>query len=191
MHRLAPIAVLVLLAAGCGGPLLFAELQVPTVRVTLPSQPFPAANDPSALCRDALGTVIVDCAQKELLYDLGAQVPVITEKGVSYQIRLTSLGIALAANDPMGDFGTVSAVQISVAGGGLPDVVVASYQQDPANPAPKSITVVGYSNLDLAPYVRSGTLDLRTEVHGIPPAFTADVAGTFYLEVKLDYGAVL
>jgi hypothetical protein len=191
MKRLAPIAIL--LASGCGGPLFFAELEVPTVRVTLPSQSFPAANDPSALCRDAQGNVIPQCAQTVLAYDLGAQVPVITEKGVSYEVRLTSLGIALAANDPiMSDFGTVTAVTISVVGtGGLPNVVVASYQQDPLNPAPKSITVAGYSNVDLAPYILSGTLDLKTELHGIPPSFTADVAGTFYLKVKLDYGAYL
>jgi hypothetical protein len=190
MRRLAPIAVL--LVSGCGGPLLFAELEIPTVQVTLPSQSFPAASDPSAACRDAQNNVIPQCAQTVLAYDLGAQLPVITEKGVSYEIRLTQLGIALAANDPMNDFGTVTGVTISVIGtGGLPDVVVASYQQDPANPAPKSITVVGYSNVDLAPYILSGTLDLRTELHGIPPSFTADVAGTFYLKVKLDYGTYL
>jgi len=190
MRKTALLALLA--AAGCGGSPLYGELEIPNVTVTLPQQSFPAPADPSALCRDSSGQVIPQCAQKAIAYDLGAQVPVIEEKNVSYHVQLKSLAIALAANDPMGDFSLVQSVTISVVGSnGLPDVVIASYTQDPANPAPKAITVQAYSNVDLASYIQAGTLDLRTELHGVPPAFTADVTGTFYLKVRMDWGAYL
>ncbi len=185
MRKLALAAAL--LATACGDPLLFAELEIPSVEVKLPSQSFPATTiPPGAPC--STPCVI----SQPFTYDLGSQVSVLDEKNVTSEIRVTALSIALTANGPLANFANVRSVRlwmVAPPGSALQDVVVAAYDRPPGA-APQQITVSGYSNVDLAPYLQAGLLQVAAEMAfdtGIP-SFTADVTGDFYLKVKLDYG---
>jgi hypothetical protein len=166
--------------AGCG--LLSAEFEIPSVSVTLKSQDFPAV---------PAGAPLV----KEVNFPIGKDLTGITDKGVTFELRLTRMAVALAATSPMGDFGDIESVTVSVlppVGQTLPEeAVIASYLKSPADPNPTSISVAGMSNLDLAPYILSGDLRLKfvavSSTGGAIPAWKADVGGVFYLKVHADY----
>jgi len=198
--RRAPLALLAVLVLaplqGCGGPLLFAELQVPSLRATLPSQSFPASDttDPADWC----SAVQTDppCIQMTLDYDLGGMVPILNEPGVTYDLRLTDVGITLSATEVGKDLSGVSRVAISALLDPLDPasaVVIASYVRPPGGNPPSSIAVTGNSNLDLGPYLSGGLLRVHAElvIDQPTPAFLADVTSGFSLEVKLDYGSLL
>jgi hypothetical protein len=191
-HALAA-AIALSLVAGCSDPALFAQLDVPTVRLTLPSQSFPAT-DAAAQYWCSPTQSGPDCVAKDLSYDLSTQLPIVTKPNVSYALRLTTASIALQAEASGADLGGVKAVAIRLdpqaTGGGI---VIASYTRSAADPHPTSIAVAGDSSVDLAAYVRSGQLPLRVELtfDAPTPAFTADVTSTYELEVKVDWGAYL
>jgi hypothetical protein len=194
MKKLAHAALaLPLLLAGCGGPLLFAELEIPQARITLPSQAFPAT-DAGAQYWCSPTQTQPDCIATTLSYDLGAQLPVITQQNVTYEIRLTALAIALATTGGGTDLHGVKAVSIRLRDAtGAAGVEVASYVRSPADPNPTSLAVTGNSNVDVASYVQSGKLDVVVQMtYDAPtPAFTADVTSTWALQAKLDWGAYL
>ncbi|WP_242394291.1 lipoprotein [Anaeromyxobacter oryzisoli] len=188
-HLLA--AVLLALLAGCGGPLLFADLTIPELAVTLPQQAFPGmAADPSRWCAGQ-----PDCVTTDLTYDLGEQVSVLTRPDVQYELRLTTLAIALDAASAGTDLRGVKSASVEVfPPDGSAPVVVASYTRAASDTAtPTSLAVSGDSTLDLSPFVQAGQLHARVSVsYDAPtPPFTADVRATFYLKVKLDYGKTL
>lgn len=195
-------ASLLLLAAvaalpGCGGPLLFAELQVPELRVTLPEQAFPASDttnpaDWCALVQDPS----TPCVQRTLDYDLGGPVPILNERGVTYDLRLEDVAIILSASQAGTDLTGVKYASLLVLADPLDPssgTVIASYVRPPNAAPSRSIGVTGNSNLDLGPYLRTGILPVRVEVtfDAPTPAFLADVAAGFSLEVKLDWGSLL
>jgi predicted small lipoprotein YifL len=198
--RRAPLALLAVLALaalqGCGGPLLFAELQVSALRVTLPEQAFPASDTtvPGNWC----SAVQTDppCIQVTLDYDLAAQVPILNEPNATYELRLTDVAIALSATEAGKDLSGVRQVSIRVLADPLDPasgIVVASYVRPPGGGAPTGIGVTGNPNLDLGPYLEAGGLPVRIEVtiDQPTPAFLADVAAGFSLQVQLDYGSLL
>lgn len=184
--RAAPL----LLLAACGGPLLYADLEVPQVLVTLPSQRFPAsAGNPALWCAPTAPS----CVATELEYDLGQSVSYLREPGATYQVRLNHLAIAMVATAG-GDLRGVKSAAILAypAAGGAP-VEIARYVRSAADPAPTTIAVAGDPGLDLAPYVSAGRIRVRVELtYDAPtPAFDADVTADFYLKVRLDYGKLL
>jgi hypothetical protein len=187
---LAALAVLAL--PGCG-PLLYAELDVPEVRITLPAQDFPASPAPPA---DWCSAARPECVATQLQYDLGAQVPIVNEPGVEYELRLKRAALVLSASAAGNDLSGIRSAEIRILDpDGGPGTVVASYVADPANPDPTSISVSGDAALDLAPFVRGGSLQTRIELVYDPldpsPAFAADVSAAFSLDVKLDWGQYL
>lgn len=197
--RRAPASTLALAAAllsGCGGPMLYAELEVPSLRATLPSQDFPASGaDPAYLCQvfQYQGT---ECSQMTLDYDLGGMVPILNEPGVTYDLRLTDVAITLAAESAGTDLSGIVRVTLSA----LTDpndpsstVVVAQYLRPASGPPPTTIAVTGNSNIDIGPYLRGGVIKVHAELEydGATPAFKADVTSGFSLLVKLDYGSLL
>jgi hypothetical protein len=195
-HALLAALALAALPA-CDGPLLFAELEVPSVRVTLPAQTFPASDTtlPENWC-DPSGQTDPPCIQLSLDYAIAGQVPVLNEPGVTYELRLADVGISLASTDVLADLAGVESARVLVLGdGGDPAtaVVVASYVKPPGGGAPTSLTIGGNPNLDLAPYVEAGSLPVRVElvVSSGTPEFTADVQAGFSLLVNLDYGSLL
>jgi hypothetical protein len=185
-------ALAAVLLPGCG-PVLFAELDVPEVRITLPSQDFPAS---PAAPGDWCFPDTPSCVATELQYELATQVPIVDEPGVSYDLRLKRVAIVLSASSAGADLSGIRSAEVRVvdpAGG--PGVVVASYAHDPAAPAPTSIAVTGDPSLDLQPYVQSGNLTTRVEFVYDPahptPAFAADVSAAFALDVNVDWGEYL
>jgi len=178
-----------LLLAGCGGPLLFAELEIPAVGITLPSQTFPSVATalPVNLCSGSEP----GCVQTELVYDIGQKVDLLKEASAKYELRLSQLSIALAATQAASDLGGVKSTVIeAVQPGATTGVVVASYYRSPQDPNPSAIAVSGNADLDLAKYLNDGKIDLRVKMtYDAPtPEFTADVQAVFYLKVTLDYG---
>ena len=200
--RALPAAVLLLLA-GCGGPLLWAELQVPEIHVTLPGQEFPASDttDVRYFCDPDAPQAFPPCIGLTLDYDLGASVPVLDEPNVTYDLRLTDVALTLAATQTVTgtkDLSGVKQVTIRVlADPAIPGsgAILATYVRPPVTQPVTSFSVSGNSNLGLGPYVKAGRLPIRVELvidsAGPTPAFTADVQAGFSLEVKLDYGKVL
>jgi hypothetical protein len=188
--RHALLAALLPLAAGCGGPLLHADLEVPEARLTLAAQRFPASVAPPA---SWCGPSTSSCVATDLSYDLGQQLDLLSRPATAYDVRLTSLDIALAATEG-GDLGGVAAATVLAypPGGGTP-VELARYRRSTADPAPTSITLSGGSGVDLTPYLEAGSIRLRAELSydRATPAFQADVTAAFFLKVRLDYGALL
>lgn len=184
MRRLHLALPVLALLAGCGG-LLFAELEVPTVTVKLVDQAFPATPPGGDLVA-------------EVRYDLGAQLPSITQPNVKYVLRLTGLELDLTSSSNVADFGGVQEVRIEAippAGSALAPVELVSYLKPPP-PAPQnptSIVATGQANVDLAPYLVAGQLTLRVTAKGSLPAspWNASVLGSFFLKVTLDYGDVV
>ncbi len=200
MRRAFPALLAAALAAalpGCSDPLLFAELQVKDVRITLPEQSFPASSfaDPATWCA-LVQDPAQPCIQQTLDYDLGGPVPILDDPNVTYDLRLKDVAIMLAASQTGTDLGGVKLVTIRVLADPLvptSGAVVATYVRPDPAAAPTAIGVTGNSNLDLGPYVSSGRLPVRIELtfDKSTPAFLADVQAGFSLEVKLDYGKLL
>jgi predicted small lipoprotein YifL len=190
------LAALLALTA-CGKPLLYAEVEIPQVHVTLPAQAFPSTQNPlpTDLCT---GTVPAgdSCLEKSITYNLGSDFTDLTKDSVSYDLRLTDLGITFVASDSPAtfqDFRDVKRVVVSVVGppsSGLPAVDLASYEASASDPTPTTIVVGALSNVDLGAYVQAGALTVtaRMEFGQNIPAFTADVAGDFYLKVLVNWG---
>lgn len=192
-HALAAAA---LLLAACDG-LLFAELDVPELRVTLPSQGFVASDTsaPEDWC-DPAEAADPPCIATALELDLGAQVPVLAGGKAGYDLRLTDLAISLAATDGDKDLGGVKLLTIRIADGPPSTgagTVVASYARPAGAAAPSTIAVAGNSSVDLGAYLEAGRLPIRIElvVDRPTPAFVADVQAGFALRVSLDYGSFL
>ncbi len=198
MRRYPVLALTAALAAlpGCGGPLLYADLQIESVHVTLPSQAFPASDttNPADWCSTQQSNP--PCIQLTLAYDIAGQIPVLNEPNVTYDLRLTDVGITLSTSSAGTDLSGIKAVAITVLAdpndpaSGIP---VATYARPAGGAPPTTIAVSGTPNLDLAPYITAGSLPAHLEltVDQPTPAFLADVGAGFSLEVKLDYGKLL
>jgi hypothetical protein len=200
-RRPAALAALTLAClTSCSGPLLFAELEIPDLRVTLPRQSFPAfdAGNPASWCNPSGPPPPIPCVALATGYDLGAQVPALTQKGVTYELRITDVAFTLSATQSPGaptDLGGIQSATVRVgADPAVPGsgVVIATYVR-PAAGTPTTLAVTGNANLDLAPYVSSGRLPVRVEVviDGPTAAFDADVLAAFYVRVTLDWGKYL
>jgi len=203
MTRYATAALAATLLAACSGPLLFAEVEIPDLRVTLPPQAFPAfdAGNPQDWCDPNL-PVQTDppCIATAASYDLSSQVPALTDEGVEFELRVTDVAITLSAlqsqlGAPSDLSGVVSAAlrvgqDPAVPGSGT---VIASYVRPPGVAAPKTIAVSGNANMDLAPYISAGQLPARVEiaVDSGMPAFDADITASFYVRITLDWGNYL
>lgn len=190
MRTLALAALL--LATGCGRPLLYAEVEIPSAAVTVPQQVFPEINatdvctapgaDPSSLC-----------SQRVIEYDLGQDFRDLIADAHTVDLRLTQLGIALSATDPLQDFSNVQRVRILAEGAdpSTPTVELARYERDPAATSTRDISVRTRASVNLGGYVRAGFIAIRAELEVDPgglPEFTADVTGDFYLKVTIDWG---
>jgi hypothetical protein len=187
MRRLLIAVPALALLAGCG--LLYAEVEIPSTTITLKQQVFDATTPGAPLVKD-------------ITFDVGSQLPLINDKNVTFELRLTQMLVAMTTSSPLIDFGGIESVTLSVlppAGQTLPEeTILASYAKapPPADQNPKSISVSGMANLDLSPYIASGSMTLRLKALPVTlgaaiPAWTADVGAEFYLKVRADYGNLL
>ncbi|HEY6098101.1 MAG TPA: hypothetical protein VIW03_01635 [Anaeromyxobacter sp.] len=198
MKRYAAASLAAALLASCGGPLLFAEVEVPDLRVTLPPQPFPASytGNPADWCNPASQTN-PPCVAVSASYDLAAQVPAFAQSGVTYELRLTDVQFLLSGTqtNPLAPPDLGGIVRATVRVGVDPAVpgsgtVVAAYVRTGTNVHPANIAVSGNANLDLAPYVSTGKLPVRVEVvlDNATSAFDANILAAFYVRITLDWG---
>src|SRR5512133_2329640 len=81
--RNAALALPFLALASCGGPVLFAELEMPSVAVTLPSVDFQP--------------ILPGGTDYAFSFDLGANVPVVNEPNVEFDLKLTRMTLVLEA----------------------------------------------------------------------------------------------
>lgn len=186
------------LLSGCGQPLLSAQLEIPEIRITSEAKSFPATNPtPVDLCAGEAG-----CLKSDVSYDLGDELPVFGEKGITFDLRLTDVALHLVADpDPLStlagpaDLGGIESVRVYLHDpGGAGTTVVASYSKLPGA-TPRSIAVSGYSNVDLGPYLSGGVIAARVEIDydttNPPPDFFARIETGFSLVVTLDYDPYL
>jgi hypothetical protein len=192
--RTLSLAALLLLAA-CGKPLLYAEVEIPSVVLQVPQQTFDVITS-TDFCTTPGTSPTNLCSQTVLKYDLGQDFRDLMKDATSLDLRLTELAIGLTALDPisnpLANFDNVAQVRV-VAVGTAPLVALelARYTRDPAAPAGRNITVSARSTVNLGPYVQAGLIEIRAELEVDPgglPAFTADVTGDFYLKVMVDWG---
>jgi hypothetical protein len=188
MRHSTAAALAAALLAGCGQPLLSAQIEVPEIRITTPGEEFPASA--GALPQDFCDGVNPGCLFLETEYDLGEEVPGLDEEGVTVDLRLTDLALRLRDIQAPGLEGLelVTVYLLDVAGG--PPIELASYAKPPGV-TPTEIVVSGRSNIDLGPYLRDGLIAVRIEMdyNTLYPmgAFTADVEAGFSLVVTVDY----
>ncbi len=171
------------LLSSCG--LFFAEVEIPNITMTLANTAFDPILIPG-------GTMA-----KEIDFDLGNDITLITEKGVTFELRLLAMSLVLTATSGLGDFGDIESITVTVltpTGQTLPEeALLATYVKapPPADQNPTSIAVVASSNVDLSPYLLAGALKLRfqatSSATGVIPAWTGDVGSEFYLRLRSEY----
>lgn len=189
MRSLHPAALAaVALLAGCGQPLMSMQLDMPEIRMMSPGQTFTTV-DPLYYCEPATP----GCVFNDLQYDLGAEVPVLDEKGVSFDLRLTDVALHLVSGTS--DLRGVLSAQVKIQDPVTREwILVASYAKPPGA-TPTDISVSGNSNIELAPYLSSGNIGARVEVSydaSSPPGdFTADIQAGFSLVVTVSYDAYM
>jgi len=191
-----PALAALLLATACGKPLFYAEVEIPSAVVLVPQQSFPSTVSPAPgdFCTPdpAWPTQPGNtCLQRVVDYDLGQDFRDLIDEAESVDLRLSRLGIELAATDPLADFSSVYRVRVLAEGDGatLPTVELARYVRDPAAPPSRTIEVGTRASVNLGPYVQAGFIRLRSELEFDQdiPGFTADVEGDFYLKVLIDW----
>lgn len=193
MRHLLPALAAAALLTGCGRPLLSAQIEVPDIRIVQPAQQFPmAAAGLENLC-DEIGAP-PDCLQVDVGYDLGAELPVFDEEGVTVDLRLTDVSLRLTV-DPQNptttgaaDLSGIESVRIIIQVPGGAWVEVASYEKG-VGAGQTSVEVSGKSNLDLSPFLAGGKLGFRVELrfNVPPPTFWADVEAGFSFVATVDY----
>jgi hypothetical protein len=172
---LAPAALALL--QGCGGPLVTAEVK--NARITSTNVPFSGTGVPGAT---TLGDVTAD------LGPLGESL------GSGFVTELTLKRFELAWNDPATrpDFSGVTSATLTVIpdpAAGLPEKVVATYTQDPADPNPTSLVIAGDPGFNLFDFLAGGILTLRLDAQGTLPAvpWSADATAIADLALKVEY----
>lgn len=198
-HALAAAA---LLLVACDD-LLSADLEIPSIQITLPSQEFPESNtgDPNYYCDPQAPQSSPPCIAIDLDYDLAGNVPILDDPNVTYDLRLTDVALTLSATQTVtGDKDLSDVYQVTIRvledpaipGAGA---VLATYTRPPQAGPVASFAVSGNSNLSLGPYVQAGRLPVRVELimdgANPTPAFTADVRAGFSLQVNVDYDAFM
>lgn len=183
--RLLPAAALLLALAGCGDAILFAELDMPSVQVTLAKQTF-------------FGTAL-PTTSTDLSFDIGTNVPIVNEPNVTVDMTLTSMELVLDPANPANpaNFDAIDTVTIEAlapAGSGLTDLVLLNYTKAAGATGITHIDAASSTSADLTPYLQAGAINLRASYSGtgLPTAdWTADVTAEFHIKVKMDYGAYL
>jgi hypothetical protein len=175
MRPLRALAPALLLAAGCGDPLFFAQVQETRLCLALANRSVPAA--PAAAA--ALGPQTVTWAGD---LDLGSKFPGIDKKdAVSGSIRMLSMTVSGST-----DLAGVSSAAVTVSdAAGAP---TAFMHYAPPSPAPDQLVMTLDQDLNLLDRLQSGVLHYTITFTGTPPttAWTADIESCLSLDVTID-----
>ncbi len=179
-HLLGLLTGVALAASGCG--MLDAKLETRTVCFTRADYPIPAAVVPGTLSTD-------------ITYDVGNDLPILSDQGVQYTLVLQRAEISVAQSSPAVDLGGVEELGISIvapAGSPLPEPELVRYVKG-AEAHPTTIVAASASGDDLAPYVSGGQITFLATATGALPSrpWAADVTGCFLLTVDVNYGKKL
>jgi hypothetical protein len=177
-------AALLAATAACGGPVLFAELEMPSVEVTLPAFEFPAF---------VAGTV-----STEVTFDIGANVPLVNDPDVDFDIELRKLVLLLRTATPgnFDGFQSVKLTAIHPSRDPARELVLLQWSSTGATGLTR-VEATSQTDADLKPFLSAGNLTVRAEYaeNGLFPVqltpWTADLTADFWMKVRLDYGAAL
>jgi hypothetical protein len=188
--RARTFATAALLAAttACSGPVLFAELEMPSVQVTLPQYSFPG--DPLGLTTSA-----------NVSFDVGANVPLVNDPNVDFDIELRSMTLVLDTTGPLSNFDgfeTVRIIALHPSGNAALDLTLLEYRKPAGASGITRISTSSSTDADLKPFLTAGVINVRAEYasDGVNPTlptsnWTADLTADFWMKVRLDYGAAL
>jgi hypothetical protein len=161
---------------------------MPSVEVTLPQHTFPG---------DPLGLQTAETVS----FDVGANVPVVTEPNVDFDLKLTRMTLVLDTTGPLSNFDGFETVKISAlhpSGDPALDLILLQYTKPAGAWGITRISATSETDADLKPYLSAGVINVRAEYasDGFNPTlpttdWTADVTADFWMRVKLDYGAYL
>jgi hypothetical protein len=179
-NPLAALLPVALALSGCG--VLTAKLEAKTVCATLADYQLPGSDESGAIDTD-------------VTYDLGDSVPIVSDSGTAYDLKLQSVELSLGSDSGLTDLGGLEAASVGILappGTALPEPVLISYARG-ADLHPTSIVVDSPTGLDLQPYVLSKTVSLHVHAAGTLPTqpWHATMKACFALEVTLDYGKKL
>lgn len=165
------------LLSGCSGPLVTAEIE--TVRITSTGVTLSGNGLPGY---SALGTITAD---------LG---PVGESFGSGFVTELNLKSTRISWEDPAArpDFSGVTSATLTAipdAASGLPNLTVATYVQDPADPNPVELVIVGDPSINLFDYLSGGELSLSIDAQGTLPGVAWSALATVVAEMsfKVEY----
>jgi hypothetical protein len=168
-----------LAGSGCGGPLLFAELEEELICKTIPDVIF----DPSVPGVDL---------RRDFPIPLKDYLPLFSLEGASTNIELVEL--VFNAKSGITDFNSVEQATVTVVGPEgttIPPAVPGQYVKDLVNLPGRTLVLPGQPGIDLVPFMDTeSTLNLQNVMTGsLPPnPWTADVRGCLRMKARLDYG---
>lgn len=174
------VAALTLLA-GCGGPLLGAQIDESRLCLVLPSQTVPAAPTapPGAVVPEQTVTWEGDV-------DVGSVIPGLSDGTVTGSIH--ALSLTTTANPATVDLETISAADVEVIDASGKATAIMHYTRpDPATPTDHLDMTVG-QDVNLLPQLKGGVLQYRITFKGLPPrtTWTADLETCLSANVTID-----
>ena len=171
------LAAVALLGAGCGRPILFAEIEEQSICKTVREAPFAGVMPGTDL-------------QTELPFPLGDYLPLFQVEGATLTLQLVEL--VFTARTGISDFNAVEQGTVTVlapVGSSEVPVVPAAYARD-TNPPGSTLVMAAQTAMDLAPYLDAeSNLTLQTWMTGALPEsdWTADIKGCIYMKARLNY----
>jgi hypothetical protein len=186
-HARAVLLAAAALLAGCGRPLLAAELSVPSVRITSATERIDPGTAPIDVC------ALLDCVVTQVQYDVGGEVPFVNEPGVTIDLRLTDFALHLSPVAPGNLDGLEFVRLVALAPGSGAETAIASYEKPPGAAMPAEILVSGKSTVELAPFLGDGRVDAHLEFgfSSLPGAFDYYTDAEFSVNVIFEYDAFL
>jgi hypothetical protein len=172
--RIAHALPLLALAAGCGDPLVFAEVEEPSVCFTVHNQAMVGTGGATVTDFVYSGTSPVN---------IGDNVALMNSKGATVNAHVLSFTLTDAKGTADLSGIASASVTISNTAGSTP---LLSYTR-PANPPKDHLTMAG-SSQEIGALLSGGNFNYSVAVSGQPPAndWTANIEVCLYLKVKVD-----
>jgi hypothetical protein len=106
--------------------------------------------------------------------DIGGQIPLVRVGTTDSTLRVESVTVTPVTGNP--DLSGIETATVSIQPAAGAAVDLASYQRDPAAPAPAELVLTG-DDVDIDPLLVNGQANLQISLSGQPPAtnWTADV----------------
>jgi hypothetical protein len=166
---------------GCGGPMFFAEVEVPEVCKSLLAQDFPAAPVPGFQ-----GTL----SFPPFTLDFGDSVPLTNDEKLEATIRILSGHLSATSGVSNLDFVDAASIRLlPPASSTLPPLSVVDYTRPAGAPSSNSIEITDASDPDIFPYVQAGAITLEISLTGTLPttAWSADISACAGAKAKYRY----